>query len=878
MRPIRGQSDADGDRLSSCSPIESWTNGEGEASGGGVVAADREGSTASYDTAAMWKASGPAPGLFLFDGHESGPREEREVVEHVDSQDPDETGDGQGGEGKHGDQRSPTEHWEDFMGEPLSAPSPSDFVTTQKKRSWAGSLVSEERNRPTRKPRHEEAGVGRGDGRQLPAFNEFVGNPWGDLGGVDASRRRTRVPVHLTTPRHDHHSPLHNLVYQSGANVSGKAPTPHSTSTVAPDARPRPRGMAATEKAGAYLPRTGARTRGYSSRLSSVMDMDDEDGGSLLRSPSLRQARIDRDRRELEELEERRAALQEALKDAGSDSPGEYADERGPRWIGGYAPELLGNRSRPDDGEPRTKAVDELSRYGRAEGADDEEQSEDDDREGTTGVREKWSAIPYTKAWQYRKDQQEQERAVRASGDGARRRVNGDSLRHGSEVPQGRRDAPEERDWSEAGRHPRGSEQYDEEESGFQSREEDMDCDREEGLKAQYDAWMGPGVGGAIPTAVARDEGVADAPVIVDNPADEKWTVQFDDPEALLRGQSPDFVRVVWWDDKPTVIFTVFNYKYTENEEINRQIEQAVTGMTTLLTGEVDFCVIPPEADWTRELGSGELPFTWAIRGLSEAGAWEMVKVRVATTKGVSIITYPRSLVNPHWVCSLGGFLRPDEEAIRTTVMYVLKSEYMLERVEYMTRSNANLAHIPEGRRLGYILDSLKVRVTVTKKGGYVANIYIQPPSDDMDTWREWRDELRACRFNAFICGAGKALRVFWCAGCRGADHEETDCVFPRMRGWRGPEAGSGSHVRALPTAGLARDGAGRGKLVTWRGAGRGGISGPGRGRGDWRGQQNPRRGTGYEGRGGYREQGGHAGRGGRGGAKRGAWSPVVRR
>ncbi|KAI0690920.1 hypothetical protein C8T65DRAFT_745629 [Cerioporus squamosus] len=367
---------------------------------------------------------------------------------------------------------------------------------------------------------------------------------------------------------------------------------------------------------------------------------------------------------------------------------------------------------------------------------------------------DRWSAVPHTKAWQHREEQRAGERSRIADEKTESREHRRAHEYMDEDAVLGQSTAGEERSWNQPTMRDADL-NWQERTSVHHQTDDDLDYRHAERLDVPMEDWTAARtrVGGAVPTIVAREEGVADLPVTVDDPSNDKWTVHFDDPETLLRGQSAGFVKIVWWGVEPTVIFTVYNYKYTENDAINRHIESSVTGITTMLTGETGFHVVPPDPEWQRQVQSRDLPFAWAIRGLSEAGAWEMVKTRIVTSKGVTIITYPRTLANPRWVCGLVGFLRPDTEAIRKTVMGVLRSEYMLGRLASLTRSSTSLTHIPEGRRVDYVLRSLEVRVTATKEGAYVANLYITPPTDDMDAWREWAEELRSCRFNAFLFG-----------------------------------------------------------------------------------------------------------------------------
>ncbi len=603
-----------GDELPPSSPIESWTKDEPEGATGRQKGSC-ESTATSYTSSAMWSAAGSTPSTFLFDENEAGLREDGELEEaattpRAEQSDPEEVQEERGR-----NPRSFVEKCDDVMSKHPYANTPSNCVTTPRKRSWAFSPVSEGRNRATQRLRLEED-VGNGAGMRLSSFHELAGNPW-DGDENDRDRRRSiPAPVNMSTPR-DAQPPLRNVVYHSGANMSGKAPTPHYASTVASSVYSRARGEPDEERAGRrggrpatrYTAQTTPCSAALSRRHQDAMDMDEDeeenDGDALLRSLSRLRAQKERSRKELEELDERRRELKKAILKADSGEERGSRMDSHPQWRGGYA---------------------------------------------------------------------------------------------------------------------------------------------------------------------------------------------------------------------------------------------------------------------------------WAIQGLSEAGAWEMVKVRVATSKGVTIITHPRSLNNPRWVCGLVGFLRPDKDTIKETILGTLRSTYMLDRLADLTRSNTALSHIPEDRRVAHVLRSLEVKVTATKEGEYVANVYIMPPTDDMDAWREWADELRLCWFNAFLCGAGRARPAFWCAGCRGVDHETEGCFFPRMKGWKGPEAGSNSHTR-LQITGLMRGSIGRGRGGSQRGGTRGGalqdwtqLNGN---QGAWnsfagpsRAPRSPRRGSG---------RGGSATRGTRG-SWHGHWSPAMRR
>ncbi|TFK80513.1 hypothetical protein K466DRAFT_569600 [Polyporus arcularius HHB13444] len=612
-----GQQSPIDDSLPPSSPIESWTDDEGVGAQG-QTADNREGSTTSYDTKAMWASAGPVPELYLFDGHEAAPREEGEV----EDEEPHAAGEDRTSDEMDEASRAIQNKVNEYLCKHPTGPGLEGCMTTPRKRSWNGTVASEELSRFTRRPRRERDGGG-SEGVRLPSIHELVRNPWRGYGTERVSSTSLAASVHAPEPGHGPHTPLSKFVYQSEANVSGRPPTPYTVGTVASDVRPGARRAEPEEGAGRHV---SVKTAPALRPEAMDMDLDEDDGGAILRSPSLRRARMERDRRELEEIEERRQALRTAIRNAEQTSQRcptaasqgrrseEYVPDTGSR---GYNK----RQTTPNDAMIDNRALEDtrtdkgLGSYGG-----------DEEAAPTPARRDAWSAIPNTKAWRYREEMRLRELQ---GWDGARER---EPLaeREASQAMSSRTRysrAPTENFWreNESPERPADDGRWDAEmgqkdaamlregAAGDDREQDDIDYRHASHHETTMGDWMGAGVGGAVPTVVARDEGVLDIPTTVDNPHDEKWAVHFEDPETLLRGLSEDFIRIVWWGDKPTVIFTVYNYKYTENDAIHRHIETSVTSMTTFLTGETDFKVIPPDPERKHKLQSRDLPFIWAI-------------------------------------------------------------------------------------------------------------------------------------------------------------------------------------------------------------------------------------------------------------------------
>ncbi len=748
--------------------------GELERDDAGAAAAQRE---MSSDSAALWaEVESPprhVPTLAQFDEHEHAPFEDGEVEEDED-QGPPSNQEAVRRENVDDDfQYAGKLDNYNFVGEHRRLLPLRDMQPTSKKRSFSGSTVSEEGARTARRQR-----VGSQESRRpqdLPSIREMDRNPWRGLESED--QRSFNIPsvVPMSTPLRSPFVHKVNPFYQDElANVSGRAPTLRGSSIDS---------VSSVGAGGNPCGRTGSQSTSQDTPRSRAecMEVDEDSEGdtpasfSLLEKPTRSHRGTYAGRPQL-------GSGPRCLQDIISDrtSPYEASRERNRDELrrGGYRPAL-----EEEDGEPMHEHS--ANRDARREGLDER-----------TDRFSHFSALPNTKAWRYR---QREGCVVRDSRD-----------RLANLEAQAESGFPE--DTSYVARAGRQDPEQDEE-------EEEMESDQEEREKEAERAWRQRRTATRLPTALMAEEAMEDVPTLIDSPHSDKWAIHQSDPEEWYAGMSRDWMRSVWMDENPTVLFSVFNYRFTSNDEINRHIESHVTAITVQLTGEEDFHVVPPEPDSERELSVRELPSIWAIRGLSEAAAWELIKLKVISSRGVSIITHPRTLQNPRYVCGLAGFLRPDVKSTKMAVLNVLESSYMKKRLLELVRSSESMEHLSYAKRVEKVIASLDVRFMETKEDGWVANVFVHPPTDDLEEWRLWAEEMRSCKYNLFLNGTGKARRPFWCAGCRGVDHEELACPFPKSRGWKGPQAGDRLHTKFwAPDAGRGRK-PGRG-----RGQGRGGM------------------------------------------------------
>ncbi len=517
----------------------------------------------------------------------------------------------------------------------------SGFITSLGKRSWGGSAASDERNRSARRPRRDEFAGENGEGGRLPPLRDVLGNPWREGEEfLDGGRDSVVPPVAVSTPRQQPPRAPQYYRFDSEANVSGSAPTPHSVSTVASNVRPRAAGATYEEGAGRRSARTESATStrvrrssrdvsrmvsGAPRSLSRVarpapsadaagMDIDDDDGGSLLRTPPPGQTRG----RRFHDEDGRPRIYKRTLKQTLMD-PADAETGYGRQWCGGYAPELMRLGPQPTGTSSRRRAVDGLresdTRRQTPAGGKEDDVGEAAAPEITSGWKS-FSAVPNTRAWDFRNSERTRHAGLGVAGAGEWREESPGNATERQELNETRSYA--------AGRYSPAP-------SRTPTRDEDMgeEYDRDEDDLApmepkRHDArdsqGMPTGMGRMAAHAHAREEGATDMPRLVEDPHDDRWTIHFEDTEAILKGLSPEFVNLVRWGEEPIVPFTVFNFKYTENDAILHHIESSVSSLVTLLTGETNVYVVPPEPDWLRKQSSRDLPFVWIIRGLSAAG------------------------------------------------------------------------------------------------------------------------------------------------------------------------------------------------------------------------------------------------------------------
>ncbi|RDX41885.1 hypothetical protein OH76DRAFT_1489138 [Lentinus brumalis] len=297
-----------------------------------------------------------------------------------------------------------------------------------------------------------------------------------------------------------------------------------------------------------------------------------------------------------------------------------------------------------------------------------------------------------------------------------------------------------------------------------------------------------------------------------------------DDPESALRGMALGWIREIWQDDPNSdVLVQVYNYRYTEDDALNRRVAEALRWAFEQISGESGFDVVPPELeDGTRARGR-DLPSIWAIRGLSSTSTLMATARGTWSFNRISFIALPRSTTPQDWLFALDGYLEGNADKIRQSVLRVLQEESMRSWIADMLAVNPAFAGWSPNRAMEEFLNTLRVDVLQLENGNYFANVHIRPPTRNLRDWRMWVSELRTRRYRSFAIGTGRVRPAVPCSGCTSVAHPSHICPLPRIRGWNGPRPGEGVFGER---AGTHRGGAARRtntppRMATWE-AGRG--------------------------------------------------------
>ncbi|TFK80412.1 hypothetical protein K466DRAFT_569670 [Polyporus arcularius HHB13444] len=206
--------------------------------------------------------------------------------------------------------------------------------------------------------------------------------------------------------------------------------------------------------------------------------------------------------------------------------------------------------------------------------------------------------------------------------------------------------------------------------------------------------------------------------------------IYHDDPESHLRGMALEWLKEVWNDPPSTdVLVHVYNYRYSEDDVLNRRVAAALRSALERITGESGFDVVPPEPEEGASRRARDLPTLWAIRGLTPNGTAAAVSRGVWSYQSISFFASPRAATPQNWLFALEGFLEGNALKIRAAVLRVLQEESMERWLAEMLRAHPAYEGRSTRRAMSELLSSLRVDITQLGNGNYVANVFMRAPT-----------------------------------------------------------------------------------------------------------------------------------------------------
>ncbi|KAL1946414.1 hypothetical protein VTO73DRAFT_15541 [Trametes versicolor] len=261
--------------------------------------------------------------------------------------------------------------------------------------------------------------------------------------------------------------------------------------------------------------------------------------------------------------------------------------------------------------------------------------------------------------------------------------------------------------------------------------------------------------------------------------------VHFDEPDTLLRDLAKAKQDVLRRQSAlSAVLLQIYNLRYPRQGQ-TRAIAVTLGKALTIITGQEDVHVLPPEADEQ----SQNPPATWAAVHLLPDSVARLLEGRVWSSRAITFIIYPCRDRIPTYVLTIAGFVH--EHLIADTVKAHFEGPVILPAIQRYVSTNDKYAYFnSEAHATEHVLDSLQVRVEEISGDNVVARIYIESPTSTHEEWREWRDLIRSVHFTNDLDTTATARDNVYCDGCHGADHPTSRCPFQNVPAWNAPPAG----------------------------------------------------------------------------------------
>ncbi|KAI0349337.1 hypothetical protein OH77DRAFT_1514935 [Trametes cingulata] len=249
-----------------------------------------------------------------------------------------------------------------------------------------------------------------------------------------------------------------------------------------------------------------------------------------------------------------------------------------------------------------------------------------------------------------------------------------------------------------------------------------------------------------------------------------------EDPEALLRGLSPQRARALFGAGPyAAVLARVYNVGRPD-PPLTRQIVEAIELAVKAATGEPEPQVVPPENERTASRDLARCPGTWVIRNIAPES------VGVVIERGFDNI-------------------KPGDPALFDAVWDAIARGEVRDKTLRIARATERFRGMDDTSIISCLLASLSVNVDDLGNGRQVAAVYCDPPTNSVPLWRDWKRAVESRDFATTWNGTAVVRRPQHCKACHGADHPTHICPYQLIPGWRAPPPGEAHSFAAIATA-----------------------------------------------------------------------------
>ncbi|KAI0646181.1 hypothetical protein C8Q79DRAFT_926209 [Trametes meyenii] len=293
------------------------------------------------------------------------------------------------------------------------------------------------------------------------------------------------------------------------------------------------------------------------------------------------------------------------------------------------------------------------------------------------------------------------------------------------------------------------------------------------------------------------------------HPAEELPAIEQGASRDRLRNMAENTVRE-WAKGAPPerrCIVEAYGHDHLEGRELGITASRMENFMGTYL-GSTEYELVAPSETPTG-VSKTEAATAWLLTADDEAAVSTLVKRKIIQLETITLIVHPAELPIPRFVVALDGFILENPKMVAKAVREELLEEAMRKSIEDLVAKNPKYEKWSTRRAVMEIIDSVSIELWRDGKGEgapLVACVYIDPPTQNGESWDRWRDGIRA---HAFANANGRTITPHpWmrCEGCHGVDHTYRTCKLRALGGWkatrlRGGEESDSRKPKEPPTA-----------------------------------------------------------------------------